>query len=143
ARPTRPHAAASLSDRWNALPFIPPPAGVILRAIASGINLGMAADQYAAGSVAFSAGLASQRPSAGGLAATFLVTAAGTVVDAATAKLFVAEERSIQLAWEGEPFALRPAPRPEAPPPAAELPGSPEGIAAPVAQRPLPAPVAT
>lgn len=80
----------------NVLP-IPPPAGVVLRAISAGIDIGKALDEYAQQSLSYQAALSSQKPSATGLAATVLFTAAGTVVDAASVKMLTAEKKGLTL----------------------------------------------
>jgi len=91
---------------WGIIDFlinfipIPPPAGVILRAIAAGINIGQELDKYAQQSLSYKAGTSSEEPSAGGLAATVFFTAAGSVVDVATSKMLTAERKGLTIGLE-------------------------------------------
>ncbi|HWB84011.1 MAG TPA: DUF4157 domain-containing protein [Bryobacteraceae bacterium] len=94
----------------NIIP-IPPPAGVILRAVAAGVNMAMAVDEYTAQSIENQANLSSFAPSSAGLAGTFLLTAAGTVLDASAAKLLSGEQRGLSLGLREESAGARVVPK--------------------------------
>jgi hypothetical protein len=93
-------------DLWALVDFliniipIPPPAGVILRAIAAGIDIGRELDENAKKSLSYDAGMSSEKPSSGALAATILFTAAGTAFDVGSAGLLGGESKGVSLSLE-------------------------------------------
>jgi Domain of unknown function (DUF4157) len=101
----------------NFLP-IPPPAGLVLRAISAGVSLGRAVDEYAKRGLLNQANLSAYVPSASGLASEFIETAAGTIIDVHASGVMHTEEDISRLRLERErvPESRKP-PESKVPPP--------------------------
>ena len=105
----------------NFLP-IPPPAGLVLRAISAGISLGKALEEYAKSGLLNQASFSAYAPSASGLAVEFIATAAGTIIDVGASGVMHTEEEISRLRLERERVPGPPKPPESKVPPHSEPP---------------------